>query len=160
MGAITTYFYKKISDLEATIEELKNQIAMQNSQIRYLLGNNKNFQLTPLTTPLKIPETSKGLSRPQQNSQNQGLSRPQQNQICENGVCRLKAPSEKKVVISKISKQVEFDSEHTDLIQTSKVNTFTHRSPNPVLKSVTPKPSVSSVSDTDLDQILNDIDEE
>jgi hypothetical protein len=88
---------------------------------------------------------------------------------------------EKKVVsISKISKQIEFDRDvlGLELDQTSKINTFTNFSPNPVIKSVTPKPSESVGGDTDqtptrpytptksrnsgteLEQILNDIDNE
>jgi hypothetical protein len=38
MGGLSMYFYKKISDLENTIEDLKAQITMQNNQIRYMMG--------------------------------------------------------------------------------------------------------------------------
>ena len=52
-----------------------------------------------------------------------------------------------------------------DLDQTAKVKTFTDFSPNPVLKSVTPKPSESGPDDSnngsnELEKILNDIDRE
>jgi len=162
MGGISLYFHKKISELESTIEELKGQVAMQNSQIRYLLGSNHSGP----TTPLKIPTQPQVQSRPQTQLQPQVQSRPQTQQAtqeCEGGVCPLVVPSkqkpDKKVVISKVSKQVEFDSENTEPYQTSRVNTFSNSSPNPVLKSVTPKPSTSD-STTELERILNDINNE
>lgn len=238
MGGISMYFYKKISELETTIEDLKSQVMMQHNQIRYLLtgsrptnviGSNQpqissNSVRSELrnTTPLKIPSNlrpqniqkenfSNGSIQPkiQQNHiiPNYALEQQQReplnfsppprqvkdqlppssiqeirspstgekeppNVICEGGVCKLVLPNkkkveqnhnEKKVAISKISKQIEFDRENMDLDQTSKVNTFTNFSPNPVLKSVTPKPSTSiseSCDGTDLEKILNDIDDE
>lgn len=241
MGGISMYFYKKISELEATIEDLKSQIMMQNNQIRYLLtggqipGSNSP-QISPQntrqqsvrnTTPLKMPilkqkenflngfgnhktDLSQNYALEQQqrapikfndqlppssiqeisNTSSYGQSEPS-NIHCEGGVCKLvphnptdtltvgpidtrtKFPDmansnhkldqpEKKVVISKISKQIEFDRENMELDQASKVNTFTNFSPNPVLKSVTPRPSISESGDgtTDLENILNDIDDE
>ena len=91
---------------------------------------------------------------------------------CVGGVCTLslgknarntKDGDSKQVAISKISKQIEFDRENNiDLDQSSskvtKVNTFTKFSPNPVIKSVTPKPSISETDE--LDNILNEIDNE
>ena len=232
MGGISMYFYKKISELESTIEDLKGQIVMQNNQLRYLLtlsGSNhpqtlqsNSKQHTRNTTPLKMPvqnlkqqnghpnhiqkeNFSNGSVRPNyaleqqqrqplnfkdqlppssiqevvspnlENNSSQGPKGPKDsNIICEGGVCKLVLPkkkmvdqnpnseqSEKKVAISKISKQIEFDRENMDLDQTSRVNTFTKFSPNPVLKSVTPKPSESGDGgETDLEKILNDIDDE
>ncbi|KMQ81875.1 sua5 family protein, partial [Lasius niger] len=122
-------------------------------------------------------------------------------QNCENGVCQLDLsrrplavgrpegltrgssqpealdrPEKTKVAISKISKQIDFDRENIELDQVSKVNTFTDFSPNPVLKSITPKPSESDcgsgksleghinggndVNQPELEKILNDIDDE
>ena len=40
MGGVSLFLYKKITDLESTIEDLKNQIMAQNNQIRYLLSPN------------------------------------------------------------------------------------------------------------------------
>ena len=183
MGGISMYFYKKISELESTIEDLKGQIAMQNDQIRFLLGSNSTLQ-QPKFTPLKIPQQSRSQQPPPQQTLLQQPQRPQTlpqtnrkenfnftqiqemvnsstKQHCENGVCQLvpKNKEEKKVVISKISKQIEFDTEGIDQDETCKVKTFTDFSPNPVIKSVTPKPSVS-LGENDLQKILNDIDDE
>ncbi|CCV01853.1 hypothetical protein IIV22A_009L [Invertebrate iridescent virus 22] len=194
MGGISMYFYKKISELESTIEDLKGQIAMQNDQIRFLLGSNTTLQ-QPKFTPLKIPQQPQRSQPPQQTLQPQRSQPPQQTllqqpqrpqtlpqtnrkenfnfaqvqemvnnstkQQCENGVCQLvpKNKEEKKVVISKISKQIEFDTEGINQDETCKVKTFTDFSPNPVIKSVTPKPSVS-LGENDLQKILNDIDDE
>ncbi|CCV01685.1 hypothetical protein IIV22_008L [Invertebrate iridescent virus 22] len=194
MGGISMYFYKKISELESTIEDLKGQIAMQNDQIRFLLGSNTTLQ-QPKFTPLKIPQQPQRSQLPQQTLQPQRSQPPQQTllqqpqrpqtlpqtnrkenfnfaqvqemvnnstkQQCENGVCQLvpKNKEEKKVVISKISKQIEFDTEGINQDETCKVKTFTDFSPNPVIKSVTPKPSVS-LGENDLQKILNDIDDE
>jgi tRNA(Met) C34 N-acetyltransferase TmcA len=143
MGGISFYFYNKISEIESTIQDLKNQIMAQNNQIRYLIskGSNEDFK------PKIIENTSKV--------------------ECENGICYLKSPSQgqntsenKKVSISKISKQLEFDRENMFNVQASKVNTFTNFSPNPVLQSVTPKPSESVEDDDIVRKILNDIDDE
>lgn len=188
MGGISMYFYKKISELESTIEnlqstveDLKGQIIMQNNQIRFLLGSNPpsqhgwshNSSHSQQTTPLKIPQF-----KPQKEKFNQlphhseqlphrGEEVPRQEiteKVCEDGVCKLVRPSqEKKVVISKVSKQVDFDKEGMTPDETFKVNTFTNFSPNPVLKSVTPKPSTSVSENTgedELQKILNDIDDE
>ena len=203
MGGISMYFYKKISELESTIEDLKSQITMQNNQLRYLLsghnGNNFSGSQQP-QTPLKIPSQKENFFN-DGSEQRQPLFLPSeskestdakiqeivQNSIvghkvqqpkqtgsnCENGVCRLvprskqnsgqKEPMEKKVVISKISKQIEFDRENMESDHTSKVNTFTKFSPNPLLNSVTPRPSISASETTvenELEKILNSIDDE
>jgi hypothetical protein len=90
---------------------------------------------------------------------------------CEGGVCRLvkqqpkELVAEKKVVISKIAKQIEFDRENIEQDQTRKVGTFTYFSPNPMVKSVTPKPSTSAsvpekVEQNELEKILQDIDDD
>jgi hypothetical protein len=210
MGGISMYFYKKISELESTIEDLKSQITMQNNQLRYLLGGhvpqtNGNFSGSqqPQQTPLKIPSQETLTRKPPQkenffnnrSEQKSGQSLQfnghteasiqeivqssivqQSKQVsldCENGVCRLvprpkqngdqKEPMEKKVVISKISKQIEFDRENMEPDHTSKVNTFAKFSPNPLLNSVTPRPSISASETTvenELEKILNDIDDE
>lgn len=179
MGGISMYFYKKISELETTIEDLKKQITMQNNQIRYILGSSNHNRVPvnsfgtndhksqQIKTPLIIPtpkatvdlETERHFKATTQPTvENVQKETPQME--CEGGVCRL-VPKDKKVVISKISKQIEFDRENFDLDQTRKVNTFTNSSPNPVLKSVTPKPSTSISEPTDtLEKILNDIDDE
>lgn len=215
MGGISMYFYKEISDLKSTIEDLKGQITMQNNQIRYLLTshapqqsfaqgtnwtNQQQYTASQQpSTPLRIPTPAQtnGISQPQKEffpsrSNNEvthhnysleqqqryldhkqsKLEQQSQNMECEGGVCRLVRPiksasiprpldegtpktksnevldsttpsTDKKVVISKISKQIEFDRENINPDQTSKVNTFTDFSPNPLLKSVTPKPSTS-----------------
>jgi hypothetical protein len=90
-------------------------------------------------------------------------------QNCEGGVCKLK-----RVAISKVSTQREIGG------NTSKVKTFTTKSPNPVLKSVTPSLSASfeglwpdkdrrefeevrpnvAEPENSLDKVLNDIDDE
>jgi hypothetical protein len=201
MGGISMYFYKKISELESTIEDLKSQITTQNNQLRYLLGGhvpqtNGNFSGSqqPQQTPLKIPsqETQKenffnnrSEQKPGQSLQFNGHTEASIQEIvqssivqqskqtsldCENGVCRLvprpkqngdqKEPMEKKVVISKISKQIEFDRENMEPDHTSKVNTFAKFSPNPLLNSVTPRPSISASVENELEKILNDIDDE
>jgi hypothetical protein len=219
MGGISMYFYKEISDLKSTIEDLKGQITMQNNQIRYLLtshvpqkSNGNSYVSQQPLTPLHIPTPSQnnnGISQPPQkeffhsrpnnetiqhnysseqqqrylaHKQSKLEQQPPQNMECEGGVCRLRptlsigedkmksneVPSDKKVVISKISKQIEFDRENINPDQTSKVNTFTDFSPNPLLKSVTPKPSTSVnplesnevESKTTLEKILHVIDDE
>ncbi|CCV02203.1 hypothetical protein IIV30_008L [Invertebrate iridescent virus 30] len=191
MGGISMYFYKKISELESTIEDLKGQIAMQNDQIRFLLGlHSSQPKFTPLKIPQKQPLSQPTLLQPTLSQptllqptllqQKKPQTLPQTNhkenfnftqvqemvnnstkQQCENGVCQLvpKNKDDKKVVISKISKQIEFDTEGINQDETCKVKTFTDFSPNPVIKSVTPKPSVS-LGENDLQKILNDIDDE
>jgi hypothetical protein len=52
------------------------------------------------------------------------------------------------------------DRENMFDVQASKINTFTNFSPNPVLQSVTPKPSESVEDDDIVRKILNDIDDE
>lgn len=242
VGGLSLYFYKKISDLETVVDDLKNQIVMQNNQIRYLIGSihpqshqPQNQQFTGHTTPLKIPQMGNEFnlkpmthnhheSNPErvkehfnlrenvttrtsvadsvaaraiQNREmeamfeaNSNHSNRQPNLVCDGDVCKLvplkisndgevvtrnlKANNngdeklKKAVVISKISKQVEYDRENVDNDQTFKVNTFTNSSPNPVLKSVTPNPSTSAIPTTgedeppttELDKILNEIDDE
>ncbi|ADO00470.1 hypothetical protein WIV_gp126 [Wiseana iridescent virus] len=179
MGGISMYFYKKISELESTVENLqstvenlKGQIIMQNNQIRFLLGSNQpqlqqfnglNHNASQQTTPLKMPQF-----KPQKVNQplfREEVSREEINEkVCEGGVCKLVPKThDKKVVISKVSKQVDFDKEGITPDETFKVNTFTNFSPNPVLKSVTPKPSTSVSENTgedELQKILNDIDDE
>jgi hypothetical protein len=207
MGGISMYFYKKISELESTIEDLKSQITMQNNQLRYLLGGhapqtNGNFSGSQRPqTPLKIPSQETLIRKPPQKEnffndrseqkpgplqfnghtevsiqeivQSSIVQQSKQALDCENGVCRLvprpkqnsdqKEPMEKKVVISKISKQIEFDRENMEPDHTSKVNTFAKFSPNPLLNSVTPRPSISAsetMVENELEKILNDIDDE
>jgi hypothetical protein len=198
MGGITMYFYKEISELKSTIEDLKSQITMQNNQIRYLLTSHVPQQSTVNTIGIKQPSTplrigtfptlstlqyNNGISRPQkeffnnlneevcnnasqyhqtylnQTKNMQKVELPSsfalsQNMECKDGVCHLVqkkmvqtsidlSQTNKKVMISKISKQIEFDRENISQNHTSKVSTFTKFSPNPLLKSVTPKPSTS-----------------
>jgi hypothetical protein len=190
VGGITMFFYKKISDLESTLEELKSTLYMQNNQIKFLLGliNPSTIsQARGLTTPLTLPPQHSQIQPQKEYFSNLSQHEPPQTKgspyNCEGGVCKLKnGPKdpevvkasdlglnealEKKVVsISKISKQIEYDRENMDLDQTAKVKTFTDFSPNPVLKSVTPKPSESGPDDSingsnELEKILNDIDHE
>lgn len=208
VGGLSIYVYKKISELESTVEELKQQIAMQNNQLRYLLG--ANSQRTPLRIPNGLPPfdtmsvegvtpscSSDALQKESQGAPSAWFTSNKKME-CNGGVCTLSSAAkcrrdpqdiphanrhvepgrndvmmatcrrqeDKKVVISKISKQIEFDRENNDLDQSLKVNTFTKFSPNPVIKSVTPKPSTSSITtDNDdetneLDNILNEIDNE
>jgi hypothetical protein len=281
VGGLSIYVFKRISELESTVEELKQQITMQNNQLRYLLGSTSSNFSQPGTTPLRmspIPHRMRFAHPLQQvedlldrgktpcgsstrmvstvpsegdsssmifdpNHQSEWFtSSPNKSKMeCKGGVCTLvrgdcaeprslrplaeddlwssegrnprsvrgevldDTPSpkgegvstilrcgigdktgqetDKKVVISKFSKQFEFDIDapigdtlhplgegistgrRNDLDQSSKVNTFTKFSPNPVLKSVTPKPSLTTENDhgneaNELDNILNEIDNE
>ena len=191
VGGIAMYLYKKISEMEATIEDLKAQVTMQNNQIRHLISPGTSRPHCPLnssstwnnaqTTPLTIPTLTNPMHithRRENFEPRRKAPPPPVQQICEGGVCKLVpkqvtdkvAPttSKKMVSISKVSKQIEFDRENMERDETFKVKTFTKSSPNPLLKSVTPNPSVSTsemvVDDDDqpseLDKILNDIDEE
>jgi len=183
IGGMALFFYKKISELELSIEDLKAHVSR-------------------LQTNMDVPKT-----HPPQN----GIHRIVPKAQCENGVCILKptlsrtgtgsslrderrpipkgsgtgsslrderrpiplgsgtlrapqsgqrdmSPSRTegtsglglgKVSISKVSNQVEFDNENPDFH--TKVPTFSKKSPNPVLQSVTP---------TILDKILDEIDNE
>jgi len=182
VGGMAMYFYNKISELENTISNLKDQITMQNNQIRYLISSGSSLQqncnqFLPHTTPLKIPQNPKIENFESQNIPSEKInivhssniqSNHQTKQECEGGICRL-APQtiqqpispEKKVSISKISKQIKFDRENIVADHTSKVQTFVKPSPNPLLKSVTPNPSTSICeSNENLDKILQDIDNE
>jgi hypothetical protein len=179
-GGMFMYFFKKISELESTIENLKNQVAMQNNQIQYLLSSKGSFQplnryqlTTPLISKSFTPGANNnhfGIDKPNTSFQSSTLqqqpTKPMRSeQECENGVCRLvPRKDDKKVVISKVSKQIEFDRENMELDQTSKVSTFNNFSPNPLIKSVTPKPSLSTTDDNcgenELEKILNEIDDE
>lgn len=152
VGGISLYFYNKISEMESSMEDLKNQIMAQNNQIRYLISQN-GIQHNPYNRVMerdRVMEHNKAME-------------------CENGVCYLKtkqknesqkSPENKKVSISKLSKQIEFDRENMFNNQTSKVDTFTNFSPNPVLQSVTPKPSESVDEEDIVQKILSDIDGE
>ena len=193
VGGVSIFLYKKISQLETTVQELKQQIALQNNQITYLLARSPSNQDLTVRRPNQTPEgrahppTSPKSTIPDPQSGNK-----QREVDCNGGVCILKpgrndlgglndiqaplgawqhsrpstqlrswSPSQpanesKKVVISKISKQIEFDSD-TNTFDQTKVNTFTTFSPNPVLDSVTPKPS--TIED-ELDSILREIDHE
>lgn len=155
MGGISMYFYNKISELELTIEELKSQIIMQNNQIRYLMGfhipqqNGKTSLVIPTNQPQKTEQDNSVVLPVKHNSHTEKSIK------CEGEVCHL--VPEKKTVISKLSKQIEYDTENIEADHTTTVNTFTNFSPNPVLKSVTPKPSET---ESELEKILNDIDKE
>ena len=203
VGGLSIYVYKKMSELESTVEELKQQVAMQNNQLRYLLSfapqsgrmstsdlrtaQRDGALLHPLSGPLvREPRGRRPLDEDARCASEDPSVRPlaedaqapapserfpsstKPKMECSGGVCtlvrdpRLSHEADKKVVISKISKQIEFDRENNDLDQSSKVNTFTKFSPNPVIKSVTPKPSITAESDevNELDIILNEIDNE
>jgi hypothetical protein len=193
VGGLSVYFYKQINDLKSTIDELKNQLMVQNNQINYLLSfSNPNYgnlnhgnlnhrhnipPTTQLTTPL-IPSHLTQRPIPQKENFEPRQVEPKEPKApkveCEGGVCRLvkqppkeldKTVAEKKVVISKIAKQIEFDRENIEQDQTRKVGTFTYFSPNPMVKSVTPKPSTSAsvpekVEQNELEKILQDIDDD
>jgi hypothetical protein len=157
MGGISIYFYNKISEMESTIQDLKNQIMAQNNQIRYLISNGSYPTFEHTSDGMTASTSSSNLGQNKVNTENVE---------CENGICYLKPKQRtnetlenKKVSISKISKQIEFDRENV-FNQISKVNTFTNFSPNPVLQSVTPKPSESFEDDDIVRKILNDIDDE
>lgn len=219
MGGISMYFYKEISELKSTIEELKKQITIQNNQIQYILNSSQTPQQQSTLLRIPTPSQNNSVRQPQKESfqsnylfeqqrylnhkqskleqyqmmqstidSAQGAVRPERDMECEGGTCRLVRPmvekkpkiteiiqdstpstTDKKVVISKISKQIEFDRENIKPDLTSKVNTFTDYSPNPLLRSVTPKPSTSAnpienqtVDDTKstLEKILNSIKDE
>lgn len=160
VGGVALYFYKKISELESNIEDLKKQIVMQNNQIRYLIGTTTSSSINE-NNELKVMNENTTIYAIKQSQ----LHSQPSNVECKDGVCRLisKNESEKKVAISKISKQIEFDRENIDRDQTYKVNTFTNFSPNPIIKSVTPKPSISEIESSNsssLEKILNEIDNE
>lgn len=166
VGGISLYFYNKISELESTIEDLKNQVMAQNNQIRYLISQNGMYKPYPYER-LNYTESNGVGSRANSSS---GTDSKANNEVeCENGICYLKPkqkmegekpPENKKVSISKISKQIEYDRENMFNNQTSKIDTFTNFSPNPVLQSVTPKPSESVDEEDIVQKILNDIDDE
>ena len=274
MGAVSMYFYKKISDLETIVKDLQQQVVVQNGQLNEL----KNYlsssvaqsatsrrppvgssvvsppyeraeRSSPQKTLLRIPtqremvKPSQGYSLPAQSREPdpgigrslsepnpegvgrqlpfgqlvgqrvaglssddrrprldremtksleahlgsvvEGAERPSPRRIgsripesgieerrrlgndelverdafgvCSDGVCKLVSDG-KKVVISKISKQAEFDRESFQVNHPLKVETFKRTSPNPIIKSVTPKPS-ESISET-VEQILNEINNE
>jgi len=172
VGGVAMYFYKKISEMETTIEDLKAQVTMQNNQIRYLIGSTglnqssshvaNNARITPL---YHRSDGQQGQITSQRQPHRKAPPPPQVQQECEGGVCKL--VPQKVVSISKISRQIEFDRENMESDQTSKVKTFVKSSPNPLLKSVTPNPS-TSMSEleegagqlSELDKILNAIDNE
>ena len=257
MGAVSMYFYKKISDLETIVKDLQQQVVVQNGQLNEL----KNYlsssvaqsatsrrppvgssvvsppyeraeRSSPQKTLLRIPTQREMVSPPQGYSlptqsrdpgvaglssddrrprldremtksleaHRTGAERPSPRRIgsripesgieerrigtnssqsderrplallgndelverdafgvCSDGVCKLVSDG-KKVVISKISKQAEFDRESFQVNHPLKVETFKRTSPNPIIKSVTPKPS-ESISET-VEQILNEINNE
>jgi hypothetical protein len=227
MGAVSMYFYKKISDLETIVKDLQQQVVVQNGQLNEL----KNYLSSSVVSPphegaerprspqktlLRIPTQREMVSPPQgyslpaqsrepdpgvgrslsEGQRVAGLSsddrRPrldremtkslethlsprrigsripesgiEERRIgndelvdCSDGVCKLVSGG-KKVVISKISKQAEFDRESFQVNHPLKVETFKRTSPNPIIKSVTPKPS-ESISET-VEQILNEINNE
>jgi len=207
MGAVSMYFYKKISDLETIVKDLQQQVVVQNGQLNEL----KNYlSSSPQKTLLRIPTQREVVSPPQgyslpaqsrepdpgvgrslsEGQRVAGLSsddrRPRSDREmtksleahlsprrigsripesgiedelvdCSDGVCKLVSGG-KKVVISKISKQADFDRESFQVNHPLKVETFKRTSPNPIIKSVTPKPS-ESISEA-VEQILNEIDNE
>lgn len=226
MGAVSMYFYKKISDLETIVKDLQQQVVVQNGQLNELkkaqsaTSRRRAEQSSPQKTLLRIPtqremvSPSQGYSLPAQSRDPDpgigqlapnpfgvglgqrvaGLSsddrRPRLDRemgsvvigsripesgieerrlgndelverdafgVCSDGVCKLVSDG-KKVVISKISKQAEFDRESFQVNHPLKVETFKRTSPNPIIKSVTPKPS-ESISET-VEQILNEINNE
>lgn len=228
MGAVSMYFYKKISDLETIVKDLQQQVVVQNGQLNELkkaqsaTSRRRAEQSSPQKTLLRIPtqremvSPSQGYSLPAQSrdpdpgigqlvgqrvaglssddrrprldremgSVVEGAERPNPRRIgsripesgieerrlgndelverdafgvCSDGVCKLVSDG-KKVVISKISKQAEFDRESFQVNHPLKVETFKRTSPNPIIKSVTPKPS-ESISET-VEQILNEINNE
>jgi len=206
VGGISMYFYKKTSDLESSIEELKQQVATLNNRLRLVSLNGQPSQ-QGRTTPLcqkepfirSCPTNKRGwedaLTDERVNGPTSHVLNPPSTQpalagsngrplTCKDGVCMLptramggqrlgskaeEAPPGKKVVISKISKQIEYDTSAPvdDRFEgtsddVTKVNTFTKCSPNPAIMSVTPNPSTSICEDMcdPLDTILNDIDAE
>jgi hypothetical protein len=209
VGAVSMYFYKKISDLETIVKDLQQQVVVQNGQLNEL----KNYLSSSVVSPphegaerprspqktlLHIPTQREMVSPPQgyslpfrqrvaHLSATSSASRdrsevgfaqsrePDPSEVgrslslpegrigndelvdCSDGVCKLVSGG-KKVVISKISKQAEFDRESFQVNHPLKVETFKRTSPNPIIKSVTPKPS-ESISET-VEQILNEINNE
>jgi hypothetical protein len=123
VGGITMFFYKKISDLESTLEELKSTLYMQNNQIKFLLGliNPSTISqargLTPhaesvrlsfgqspkLTTPLTLPPQHSQIQPQKEYFSNLSQHEPPQTKgspyNCEGGVCKLKnGPKDPEVV--------------------------------------------------------------
>lgn len=152
MGAVSMYFYKKISDLETIVKDLQQQVVELKSSSVVSPPHEGALQIPsgsgarcPQKTLLHIPTPQPLASRDPSS-----LSLPD----CSDGVCKLVSGG-KKVVISKISKQAEFDRESFQVNHPLKVETFKRTSPNPIIKSVTPKPSEETV-----EQILNEINNE
>ncbi|ABF82154.1 hypothetical protein MIV124R [Invertebrate iridescent virus 3] len=207
-GSIGLYFWKKISALEQTVQELQSQLEVQNNQLQWLIQQQtRRLAVSPLAvSPLAVsPLPPQRDYRQQSTTTNaagnngaypsfqfkppktaiKGDAAPPQatpKMQCDNGVCKLvrplqathgkgaRAPSpEKKTVsISKIAKQIEFEHDQIAPARTAttQVSTFSKPSPNPVLRSITPNPSIGEGRDGDesgpsaraLDKILNDID--
>jgi hypothetical protein len=143
VGGISLYFHNRLTQLESEVANLKTVVETQTRQIMFLSGIRGPSDGGDITGALKT-------------------------RICAGDVCGIRPPSqpvEKKVVISKVSKQVAYDDEGV-MSSPEKIPTFTKPSPNPVLKSVTPNsscdvPSASSPRvDDSLDFILADIDNE
>lgn len=187
MGAVSMYFYKKISDLETIVKDLQQQVVELKAQSATSRRPpyERAEQSSPQKTLLRIPTPpSQGYSLPAQDpgfgqlvgqrvsdDRRSGSRIPEERRtsqsderrpldafgVCSDGVCKLVSDG-KKVVISKISKQAEFDRESFQVNHPLKVETFKRTSPNPIIKSVTPKPS-ESISET-VEQILNEINNE
>jgi hypothetical protein len=153
-GGVFLYLYNKITHLENVVDTIKIEL----EQTKALLFQHRDVPIqhtTPLSHNFHIPR-SEGMSLlREQETRALFINRPSEvrdmrppvDEDCDGGVCKLK-----RVAISKVSTQRESDG------NTSKVQTFTTRSPNPVLKSVTP--NLSEEPENILDKVLNDIDDE
>lgn len=181
MGAVSMYFYKKISDLETIVKDLQQQVVELKAQSAtsrrppYERAEQSSPQKTLLRIPYSLPAQDPGFGQlvgqrvsddrrsgsriPEERRTSQSDERRPLDAfgVCSDGVCKLVSDG-KKVVISKISKQAEFDRESFQVNHPLKVETFKRTSPNPIIKSVTPKPS-ESISET-VEQILNEINNE
>ena len=131
IGSMAVYFYKRVASLEKDLEELKNRVDKQHTLLEQLMG-----------------------SRPTETLQRQ------QPQPCVGDSCDLSSyrRDRPKVVISKLSKEIQFGESPSVESCSRSVATFSKpdQSPNPVLKSVSPAPSLHDTND-ELKKILDNI---
>lgn len=156
VGAISAYFYKKMADLTFQLEELKTQVALNREFIE------QHRPTVQVQTQHSSPTTFRQ-SRTADVADNTvlNLSGCIRETTCKDSVCRLE---DRKVVISKISEQIEFEPDElgngpsTTKDVKNRVSTFSVPcSPNQLLQSVTPSLD-GAPTDEEVQQILRAID--
>lgn len=153
IGAMAAYFHKRVNGLENELRELKTQMVQLNRNFIYRDHETHTSDLAQGGTRLggvssnstRARETEdRGSYHPWQDSDLVDET-PSKEWICNKYKCRLS--DKRKVVISKISEQVEFgdgsaselDESCAGMTKSTMVSTFSVPcSPNQVLKSVTP----------------------